>query len=581
VRAKLEKEKKVRRRIEKEEAKKLSKRYKEQSCYLLLIYDPQAGAPIDVIPVRTQPTLKAVLKNLQESGLYPLIHPQRVYVPKPFWEEYRLTRSSSQKLELVRKYGLLKDSSIYRFDTVVIDIDSPFESVYPAWEELKERLNLNFGYQVYRTKSGRFRAYIYLLKGTKDLRRAKELVAIIYAFFESKGLNADETFVYRLNHPVFYEEFPLYSYELVEDIEGGVPFFRLYRKAKELQKEHKLYTFKGRNLTEEIWGKKPPARKKKKRSCRLIKAPAFVRKLREGVLDNLELWKGAVISLSRKHDSYRYTYVIQPAVGWAKYLELPEVESTEFLVGLLGEEKRKDVEKAWRYARELEFTVPESVKWAGKTREEWEGEALAYLRFKREVSRQELLKEVFANQKWLCDLIMDGLVSKGMVAFQFVVHGRGRPRKVYQLADELRVPLRKAVGWDWEVQASLGLSSSSGSNQEFVVDDEDDFSQDNNFLSERAMGGGWYLTRVEREGEREREYGRRDKGGRRRKRGDAGKVEISGVDSSRVCLDTCSCPSSSSGSGSSCACSSGSSSECECWESSELVELLEAGLIDF
>jgi hypothetical protein len=168
-----------------------------------------------------------------------------------------------------------------------------------------------------------------------------------------------------------------------------------------------------------------------------------------------------------------------------------------------------------------------------------------------------------------------------MVRFQFVVYGRGRPKKVYQLADELRVPLRKAVGWDWEVQASLGLSSSSRSNQEFVVDDEDDFSQDNNSLFERAMGGGWYLTQAEREGKRERVYGRRDKGGRRRERGDAGKVEISGVDSSRGCLDTCSCPSSSSGSGSSCACSSGSSSECECWESSELVELLEAGLIDF
>lgn len=493
MRVRVEREKRIKGKVGREEAKKLSKRYNRQSCYLLLIYDPQIRAPIDAIPVRTQPTLEGVLENLEELGLYPLMHPQRVYVPQSFWEEYRFAQSSSQKLELVRKYGLLKDSSIYRFDIVVIDIDSPFESVYPAWNELRERLALNTGYQVYRTKSGRFRAYLYLLDGTKDLRRAKELVAIIYAFFESKGLNSDENFVYRLNHPVFYEDFPLYSYELIEDVEGGIPFFRLYRKAKELQKELKLYTFKGKNLTEEIWGKKPPAKREKK-ECRIIKAPAFVRKLEREKLDVFELWKRAVTTLSQKHTSYRYIHVIQPAVGWAKYLELPEDEVTEFLVGLLGESKRKDVEKGWKYVRELEFTVPESVKWVGKTREEWEGEVIAYLQFRREVSRQELLKEVFANQKWLCDMIMDGLASKGIVTFDFVVHGRGRPRKVYRLAEEVRIPLRKAVGCEEEVFYLIN-------NQERKVkvfqgvslsrEERKDFSQNTNSPVRRAMGGGW------------------------------------------------------------------------------------------
>jgi len=61
-----------------------------------------------------------------------------------------------------------------------------------------------------------------------------------------------------------------------------------------------------------------------------------------------------VSSLSRKRSSYRYVLVIQPAIGWAKYLELSEYEVKEFLVGLLEERKR--------YARELEFPVPESVK---------------------------------------------------------------------------------------------------------------------------------------------------------------------------------------------------------------------------
>ena len=493
VRVRVEREKRIRGKVGREKAKKLSKKYNKQSCYLLLIYEPQAKTPTDAIPVRTQPTLEAVLKDLEELGLYPLIHPQRIYVPQSFWEEYRLAQDSSQRLELVRKYGLLRDSSIYRFDTVVIDVDSPFESVYPVWNELRERLALNTGYQVYKTKSGRFRAYIYLLDGTKDLRRAKELVAIIYAFFESKGLNSDGNFVYRLNHPVFYEDFPLYSYELIEDVEGRVPFFRLYRKAKELQKELKLYTFKGKNLTEEIWGKKPPAKREKK-ECRIIKAPAFIRKLERKKLDVFELWKRAVTTLSQKHTSYRYIHVIQPAVGWAKYLELPEDEVTEFLVGLLGELKRRDVEKGWRYVRELEFTVPESVKWAGRTREEWEGKVITYLQFRGEVCRQKLLKEVFANQKWLCDMIMGGLVSKGIVTFDFVVHGRGRPRKVYRLAEEAKVPLRKAVGCEEEVFYLIN-------NQERKVkvfqgvslskEERNDFSQYTNSPERRVMGGGW------------------------------------------------------------------------------------------
>jgi predicted transcriptional regulator len=504
VRVRVEKEKRVRGKVGRERAKKLSKGYNKQSCYIIQLYDPRIKAPVGVIPVRTETTLRNVLKDLEEKGFYPLILPQPVYVPKSFWEEYRY---SNTKNGLVKEYELLKDSSIYRFETVVIDIDGPFESVYPAWNELRERLALKSGYQVYRTKSGRFRAYIYLLDGTKDLKRARELTAIIYAFFESKGLNADPTFVHRLNHPVFYEEFPLYSYELVEDVKGRVAFFGLYRRVKGLQKELRLYTFNGKNLTEEFWSKRPPTEKEgDRKECRIIKSPAFLKKLQENRLDNFELWKRAVISLSEKHSSYRYIHVIQPAVGWAKYLELPEEVVTEFLVGLLGENKREDIEKGWKYARELEFTVPDSVKWIGKTREEWEGEVIAYLQFRREVSRQEILREVFGNKKWLCDMIMDGLVEKGIVTASFVVHGRGRPKKVYKLAEEMRVPLRKVVGLEGELiylssivqeekrQVSQGVS--------FTQERRADFSQNNNSLFERAMGGGW-KGRQERKGSRE------------------------------------------------------------------------------
>jgi len=488
VRVRVEKEKRIRGKIGRERAKKLSKRYNKQSCYLIQLYDPRIEAPVGVIPVRTQPTLDAVLKDLEGLGLYPLILPQPVYIPQSFWEEYRYSNSKS---ELVKEYELLKDSSIYRFETVVIDIDSPFESVYPVWNELKEKIGIRSGYQVYKTKSGRFRAYIYLLDGTKDFKRARELTAIIYAFFEKKGLKADPTFVYRLNHPVFYEEFPLYNYQLVEEVGGRITFYGLYRRVKKLQKELELYTFNGKNLTEDFWGRRPPKKKDDKKECRIIKAPAFLRKLQENRLDNFELWKRAVTSLSEKHSSYRYIHIIQPAVGWAKYLELPEEVVTDFLVGLLGENKRKDIEKGWKYARELEFTVPDSVKWIGRTREEWEGEVIAYLQFRREVSRQELLREVFGNRKWLCDLIMDGLIDKGVATAFFVIYGRGRPRKVYKLAEEMRVPLRKAVGCEWIAQVSLELSGVSYNKEKFVVGGEADFSQHNNSLYERAIGGGW------------------------------------------------------------------------------------------
>ncbi|NPB02821.1 MAG: hypothetical protein GXO39_00185, partial [Thermotogae bacterium] len=216
------------------------------------------------------------------------------------------------------------------------------------------------------------------------------------------------------------------------------------------------------------------------------------RRLERDFLDNFELWKRAVISLAQKHSSYRYTYVIQPAVGWAKYLvELPRDEVIEFLVELLGEEKRKDVEKGWKYARELEFNLPDSVCWAGRTREEWEGIVIAELQFRGSVSRQELLKSVFFNQKWLCDLVMEGLIKKGAVVSNFVIYGRGRPRKVFSLAEDVRVPLRKAVGCEWITQVALELSIHGHNKQNFVVEGRDDFSQYNNSLFERAMGGGW------------------------------------------------------------------------------------------
>jgi hypothetical protein len=157
--------------------------------------------------------------------------------------------------------------------------------------------------------------------------------------------------------------------------------------------------------------------------------------------------------------------VIQPAVGWAKWLELPKEEVTEFLVELLGEEKRKDIEKGWRYARELEFKVNDTVRWKGKAREEWEKEVESYIKTREEVTRQELLREVFGGQVWLLELIVGGMEQKGRIESYFVKAGRGRPRKVYKLVAE--------------VQQGV----------EAVAVGAEDFNQNNNSLL-RAVGGG-------------------------------------------------------------------------------------------
>jgi len=128
-----------------------------------------------------------------------------------------------------------------------------------------ERFNRGNTYNFDLTKSGRFRAYLYFVGGMKDFKRARELL-----------------------------------------------FFKLYRKVKKLQKGEKLYSFNGRNLTEWLWGISPPIRRERKETCKIIKAPAFLRKLREMELDAFELWKRAVITLFSRHDSYRYVRVIQP-----------------------------------------------------------------------------------------------------------------------------------------------------------------------------------------------------------------------------------------------------------------------------
>ena len=104
-------------------------------------------------------------------------------------------------------------------------------------------------------------------------------------------------------------------------------------------------------------------------------------------------------------------------------------------------------------------------------------------------------------------MIMDGLVEKGMVTASFMVHGRGRPKKVYKLAEEMRIPLRKVVGLEEEFIYLLNIvqEEKRQGNQGvyFTQERRADFSQNNNSLFERAMGGGWKWEQ-EKESSREK-----------------------------------------------------------------------------
>lgn len=159
-------------------------------------------------------------------------------------------------------------------------------------------------------------------------------------------------------------------------------------------------------------------------------------------------------------------------------------------------------------------------------------------------------------------------MKKGMVTAFFVIYGRGRPKKVYKLAEEMKVPLRKVVGLEGDLTYLSNIIQKEGKRQvsQGVTSSErirGDFSQHNNSLLERAMGGGW-------EGRWEREEDR----------GISGifvfEVSFVGIDfcfKRRFAFDFCFISGFGSGF------LDGFGKRCEGYD--DLVELWEEGLIDF
>ncbi len=445
-----------------------SENYKHQeACFFLLFKE---GKPYDVVPVKTLDTLKTYFEGWKRYGVAPLFLPNPVKVRKEYWERYRqgARRNPYARLGLAKEFGLLKDEAILKLKVLVLDIDSPYEEVLPVWEELKKKLGIKKGYWLVKTKSGNFRVYIFLeptiyertykevvngevkektvvykfwlrpegkgRNGKTHLENARELLYIIYAFFEKRGLKADRTFPNRINHPIWVEGWEIDGKKSeIKEMKGGYAgkLYDLYRKAKKLQKEENLWTFGGINLTQKFW---PEKFKKEVSSKGKIVVPEFIAKQQIKKFDDLTKWKIAVAKLAEKHSSHRFCNVMLPAVGWAKFLDLPRDEVDEYLREVIPDKKNFDVdiEKAWANARPIEF--------------EWKGEGLRtedlimkfLVKSKGGVLRTTLLKQVFGGRNYLLQFVERFLLKNGFVYVrkEKVKKGRGRKAYVYFLTEK-------------------------------------------------------------------------------------------------------------------------------------------------
>jgi predicted transcriptional regulator len=443
----------------------LSFGYRKQKTYGFLLF--KDGKPIDFVPVKTDYTFSLLEKGWKENGIVPMFLPNSLKISQAFWEEYRQAKTGSARLKLVQEYKLLTDDAILNLQYLAIDVDSPFEKVLPVWEKLKEELGIK-RYAIYKTKSGNFRAYIYLkptfimkekkvvVQGKKEtitktytfylqphtkarnghthLENARELMHIIYAFFEKHGLKADRTFPNRINHPIYVEGWSIRgkSSKLVEEGKGqAIRLYDLYRKAKLLQKKYELWTFGSINLTEKFWGK---GESKEKKETKLV-VPSFVAKKIVKEFDDLVKWKIAVRALAEKHTSYRFTKVMMPAVGWAKDLGLDKREVYDYLKELIPDKRNfdEDFEKAWKYA-DCRFEWKER-----RAKRQASDYLVEFLRACQEpTSRQELLRKVFGEIKYLLELTEKKALENGLVSVKKVklTQGRGRKSYVYELTEK-------------------------------------------------------------------------------------------------------------------------------------------------
>ena len=432
-----------------EEGKRLPlqqyERYKEQYAYVIFLCKEVNGkwTPVDAKVVKTSETLIRVALNEEYRILF---HPQPVCVPKGFWKKWKKARTEEERLKLVKEAGLVRDENIFVISTIVLDIDSPYEEVEPVFLELVKRLGIQ-GWECGKTKSGNFRAFLYLKplrvevsgdeKGNKKIKafylrphtraknghthleNTKEIIAILNAYFRKRGLKADDSFI-RVNHPVWLGDG---FYLLKRKSIGETNLYDLYRAVKKLQAEEELW-----ETNQKFWKELYQERKEKKKRPKVV-IPTFVAEKLVKELDDFTKWKQAVDRLAEKYDSYRFKHIMLPAVGWAKYLGLSRAEVDDYLREVLWDKRNfdEDIEKAWKYAEPIEF------EWKGKGKEiDLKELLISFLeKAKNGALRKELLANLFKRQNWLLELIEQFARKNELVAVEKVKLTRGKGRKAY------------------------------------------------------------------------------------------------------------------------------------------------------
>jgi len=446
--------------------------YKEDFNYCIILVDSKKHKPIDCRIVKTTKTLEKFIKDKHKRHkLDILFHPNPIKLKADFWEKYRKTKNGAERLKLFADQKVLADSSMLFIDTITIDIDSPFEEAIQVLNDLTKDLEIPAEVlEVKKTKSGnlRFSFAIYPIKpdtlnknGKTNLQNVKEFVSIINKYFKSKGLKADDSFK-RINHPVWITKPEKVALEAEEEID----FYTLYRKAKELDKKLKAEQ-KAKDNRE---NKHRPKR-------RLTYLPAFLANKFRHTERKTALEK-AVETLARKNIKGRYIHFLQVVAGWTKYLGLTYQEYYD-LVYPYARDKQRDIKTAWEYARPLEFKNENKeykydlVEYAEK--------AINYLKENGATARQELLKEVFDNQKWLEQQIMQELKKQGLIEEWFEKQEIGRPKKVYSLKTKENKPSEDKLSTNAEK-----IKKCVPSEQGMTI-----FSQNNNSLFREYTGGGW------------------------------------------------------------------------------------------
>ncbi|MCS7277323.1 MAG: hypothetical protein NZ531_00575, partial [Aquificaceae bacterium] len=139
-----------------------SKNYRSQYAYLVFKASPDNSRIVDASIVKTYVTLKLIDRQARQKGLALLLHPQPISIPQGFWREWKTAKTSSDRIDLVKKYGLAKDENIFVLARIIVDVDQPYETAQETVLKVFQKLGIDNGFLLGKSKSGNLRGVIWL-----------------------------------------------------------------------------------------------------------------------------------------------------------------------------------------------------------------------------------------------------------------------------------------------------------------------------------------------------------------------------------------------------------------------------------